>query len=286
MEDAKEHGGNRAMYAHVIYKDKNYKKEYENLFGKMPNLSNTKKFPGSAGPTKDRHASQAWKSMQPEDRKAITQIYVNMGKAIAAYEHKLRPAPAKFDHFAKAVINKDAVAMQKAMSNDEAAGLKLFISKANCIICHNGPAFRDFEFHNVGAPQTMVNNRYDFGRKTATSKVKRSPFNCFGEYNDSADKSCDELTYIVFDEHTTLGAFKTPSLRNISKTAPYMHAGQYKTLADVINHYIDPPPIKLGENDTRMMTFDLDDTEQHQLEQFLKALDSDIDADAHWLATP
>jgi cytochrome c peroxidase len=123
MEAAKEHGGNRAMYAHIIYKDKNYKKEYEKIFGKMPNLSNTKKFPGYAGPTKDRHAAQAWKSMQPEDRKAITQIYVNMGKAIAAYEHKLRPAPAKFDHFAKAVIYKDAVAMQKSMSNDVAAGL-------------------------------------------------------------------------------------------------------------------------------------------------------------------
>lgn len=285
MENELEHGGNRARYAHIIYNDKSYRKEYESLFGKMPGLSNTKRFPENAGPVKDSYASQAWKLMAPADRKAITQVYVNMGKAIAAYEHKLRPAPSRADNYIKAVVAKDAKAMSSALDDEEAAGLKLFVTKANCVICHNGPAFSDFEFHNVGVPQVTL-KKYDFGRKTAISKVKKSPFNCFGEYNDSVDKSCDDLTYIVFDEHITIGTFKTPSLRNISKTAPYMHAGQYETLSEVIGHYIDPPPLKLGENDTRMLTFDLDDREQEQLESFLKALDSDVDAEAHWLATP
>ena len=187
--------------------------------------------------------------------------------------------------YTKALLEGNADAMSKAMNKDEEAGLKLFVGEANCIICHNGSAFSDYEFHNVGVPQVTL-KKYDFGRKTAINKVKKSPFNCFGEYNDSKDKSCDDLTYIVFDEHITLGTFKTPGLRNISKTAPYMHAGQYNTLADVIGHYVDPPPIKLGENDTRAFTFDLDDKEQQQLEAFLKALDSNIDADARWLKKP
>ena len=285
MEDASEHGGNRGMYAHIIYKDKNYKKSYESLFGKMPDLSNIKRFPKRAGPVKDKHAAGAWRAMAPADRKAITLIYVNMGKAIAAYEHKLRPAPSKFDNYAKALFEKDTAAMSKIMTRDEAAGLRLFITEANCVICHNGPTFSDFEFHNVGVPQASK-KKYDMGRKTAINKLKRSEFNCLSEYNDSKDKSCDDLTYIVFDEHVTRGAFRTPSLRNISKTAPYMHAGQYKTLSKVIDHYVDPPPTQLGENDTRMLTFDLDDKEQKQLELFLNALDSDIDAESRWLKKP
>lgn len=285
LEDSKEHGGNRTMYAHIIYNDKKYRKEYENLFGKMPDLANTKRFPKRAGPVKDKHAHQAWLSMKPADRKAITQIYVNMGKSIAAYEHKLRPAPSKFDHYVKALIANDKAAMQKTMSTDEAAGLKLFITKANCVICHNGPAFSDFEFHNIGTPQASL-KKYDMGRKTAIHKLKKNAFNCFSEYNDSKEKNCDHITYIVIDEHVTLGTFKTPGLRNISKTAPFMHAGQYEKLSDVINHYVDPPPIKLGENDTRMLSFDLNKKEQAQLESFLNALNSEIDAGPRWLKAP
>lgn len=285
LEASNEHGGNRAMYVHIIYNDKNYKKSYEEVFATMPDLADKKRFPDYAGPVTNKQAKKAWKAMAPDDRDAITQVFVNMGKAIAAYEHKLRPAPSKFDNYTRALLEGNADAMSKAMNKNEEAGLKLFVGEANCIICHNGSAFSDFEFHNVGVPQVTL-KKYDFGRKTAINKVKKSPFNCFGEYNDSKDKRCDDLTYIVFDEHITLGTFKTPGLRNISKTAPYMHAGQYNTLADVIGHYVDPPPIKLGENDTRALTFDLDDKEQQQLEAFLKALDSNIDADARWLKKP
>lgn len=285
LEDPAEHGGNRSQYAHIIYNDEEYREAYEELFGEMPDLADKERFPEHAAPLRDARSSGPWRNMVAEDREAITQIFVNMGKAIAAYEHKLRPAPSRFDHFVEALLNDDDHAMERAMDDDEVAGLRLFIGEANCVICHNGPALSDFEFHNVGTP-LVAPGVFDFGRKVAVQRVRKTPFNCQGRYNDAQDKSCDELKYINTDAHTTLGTFRTPTLRNVSKTAPYMHAGQYETLEDVVRHYVDPPPTMMGESDTRALNFDLDEQEQGQLLAFLKALDSDIDAEARWLKQP
>jgi len=295
LESSLEHGGNRAMYAHQIYSDINYKDKYESIFGKLPDLSDITRFPHNAGPVQNEQALQAWSSMQQMDRDAINSVFVNIGKALAAYEHKLRPAKSKFDQYIHAVINKDKSGMHDSMTEDEASGLRLFISDANCIICHNGPMFSDFGFHNVGTPQ-MKNELFkrgrkleqylDQGRKNGTTKVSESEFNCFSEYNDAKDKSCDELTYMITDGHATIGTFRTPGLRNVSKTAPYMHSGQYEALSDVIKHYNDPPLVQLGDSDIRMLTFNLSEKEQQQLELFLRALDSDIEAESRWLKAP
>jgi len=79
-----------------------------------------------------------------------------------------------------------------------------------------------------------------------------------------------------------MGAFKTPSLRNVSKTAPYMHGGQYKTLPEVLKHYAEPPPTKLGLSD--LLPVELTDADLKHLEAFLRTLDSPIDAPPELLA--
>lgn len=219
--------------------------------------------------------------MSEKDRKAVTDVFVNTAKSIAAYERLLNPAPSRFDDYVKAVTENDSEKMSQLMSAEEVAGLKLFVSKANCTLCHNGPMFTDFIFHNIATPPVNV-KRYDFGRQKAVRRVKRSPFNCRGEYNDAKDKSCDELKYMVFHEEETKAAFKTPSLRNVSKTAPYMHAGQYKTLADVMKHYAKPPGTKVGLSD--LLPVELNEKELVQLEAFLLTLDSAIDADPKLLS--
>ena len=89
-----------------------------------------------------------------------------------------------------------------ALSPAAQQGMKLFFGKANCVACHAGPNFTDNGFHNIGLPGT------DEGR-TAISK-------------SLGDK----------------GSFKTPTLREIARTAPYMHDGSLKTLEEVIAHYI------------------------------------------------
>jgi cytochrome c peroxidase len=283
MEDSQEHGGSRTQYAHLIYKDPAYRKSYEKLFGKMPDLSDKKRFPAQAGPVRDRQLMSAWKAMSEKDRKAVTEVYVNMGKAIAAYERKLKPAPSRFDNYVKAALKNDREQMGKLMTAEEVAGLKLFLGKANCTICHNGPLFTDLGFHNIATPPVDV-KRYDYGRKKGITAVKRNPFNCLSEYNDAKDKSCDELKYLKLHKEETMAAFKTPSLRNVTKTAPYMHAGQYQTLAEVLKHYAEPPSTKVGMSD--LLPVELNETELKQLEAFLRTLDSPIAADQTLLAPP
>jgi len=285
IENHLEHGSNRNHFSHEIYRDKMLRKHYEKIYGSMPDISDLSRFPYHAGPIKEnKNASKAWRAMNMADRKIINNIFVNSAKALAAFETQLQPQPSRFDSYVGALLNKNTGKMISSLSVDEAAGLKVFISmdKGKCIICHNGPLFTDLEFHNIATPPLNL-NRYDYGRRKGVNKVKRDPFNCLSEYNDANNKSCDELKYMVVHEEETMAAFKTPSLRNVSKTAPYMHAGQYKKLSDVIKHYNNPPSTKIGMN--QLLDIDLTDREMQQLEAFLKTLNSPPSANPSILVT-
>ncbi|MFC1773442.1 cytochrome-c peroxidase [Pseudomonadota bacterium] len=282
LENPLEHGGTRSKYAHLVYSDKTLRQLYKKLFGAMPDLSDKSRFPVDAAPVRENSsAKSAWNNMKPADRKAVTQVFVNIGKTIEAYERKLNPGPSKFDRYVEAAINKDKAKMKSLFSDKDLAGLRVFMSKGNCMICHNGPLFTDYGFHNTATPPRSV-KPYDFGRYKGVNKLKKSKFNCLGEYNDAKEKNCDELKYLVTHREETYGAFKTPSLRNVTKTAPYMHAGQYKTLPDVLKHYADPPSTKIGMSD--LLPVELDDKDLVQLEAFLLTLDSPINADPELLS--
>ena len=283
IENPQEHRSSRNQFVHVIYNDPDLKKNYEKVFGPMQDISDLSRFPKSAGPIQIKSMKNNWKRMTSADQKIITNIFVNSGKAIAAYETLLQPAPSRFDKYVKAVSNNDGDKIQNILNKDEENGLKIFLDKGKCFICHNGPMFSDQSFHNIGTPPINLKS-YDRGRSKAVRRVKKNPFNCLSEYNDSKDKSCDELKYMVIHEEETLAAFKTPSLRNVTKTSPYMHAGQYKTLSEVIKHYNKPPSTKVGMN--KLLDIDLTDQEMMQLEAFLKTLDSQINADASLLRAP
>ncbi len=285
LEDRSEHGASRSYYVYQLHSDAELKNAYEKIFGDLPNVTDQKRFPKHAGPVKDRKMKKAWQAMAKDDRAAITLAFVNIGKSIAAYESQLKPAASKFDHYVRAVKQNDDKQKNKLFSQQEAQGLRLFISKANCIICHSGPLFSDSEFHNTVTPPRSLKN-YDWGRYKGASSVLRSKFNCFSQYNDAKDKNCDELTYIRRDKEHTIGAFKTPMLRNISKTAPYMHAGQYASLKEVIKHYNNPPTTKIGQSSLLAIPITLNEAESAQLEAFLHTLDSAVDADKRWLVPP
>jgi cytochrome c peroxidase len=79
-------------------------------------------------------------------------------------------------------------------------------------------------------------------------------------------------------------AYKTPTLRNIAQTAPYMHAGQLKRLSDVIEHYNNAPAAPQGK--TEIKPLGLTNTEKFQLEAFLRTLSSSVDAPKKLLAPP
>ena len=281
LENPLEHGSTRMQLVHRVTQDSGYRMQYEKLFGPLENFSDPLRFPAAAGPIDDKTLNNNWHSMSNGDREAVTRVFVNIGKAIAAYERLLVPGASRFDQYVEALIA-DNNAKTDMLSPDELAGLKLFIGEAQCINCHNGPLFTNHEFHNTGvlsSPGTFPS----MGRVEGLRELLKDPFNCMGQFSDSEIAECEELRFVRTGDEL-IGTHKTPSLRNVAETAPYMHAGQLATLAEVINHYNRAPGAMVGHNEAK--TLDLGRREKRQLEAFLHTLTGPVAADSKWLAAP
>lgn len=278
LESPVEHGSNRLYYAHLI--DRFYRAEYEAIFGPMPEVSH---LPAESGSTQSPEMIAAWDGMSPEEREAVTRIYVNMGKSIAAYERLLLPGESRFDRYVEAVLNQDYESAKKILNEDEIAGLKLFIGKANCTNCHNGPLFTNNDFHNTGVPAANGLPE-DIGRAKGAEAVLADEFNCLSVYSDAQPDQCSELKFLVIDAHQQERQFKPPSLRNVAQRGPYMHAGQFATLEEVLNHYNMAPEAPAGHSELEPLN--LSQKQIEQLIAFLKTLDSPIEAEPEWLMPP
>ncbi|MGY8813410.1 MAG: cytochrome-c peroxidase [Gammaproteobacteria bacterium] len=283
MESPVEHGGNRSMYAHTIQKDVSYLDQYESLFGEFPDISNQQQFPVAAGPIANTLANDAWEKMTPESQHTINKIFVNMGKAIAAYERLIMPGPSRFDVYADAVEAGDAALMAKEFTEIEAEGLRLFIGKAQCINCHNGPLFTNNSFHNTGVPPAIDLPPY-FGRIEGVYQAKNDPFNCLGLYSDDVEKNCPHLQYARTEGQEIVAAFKTPTLRNVADTSPYMHSGQIDSLTKVISHYSEAPLAVRGHSELAQLNLSLE--EMQNLDAFLRTLSSPLATPADLLTSP
>jgi len=110
----------------------------------------------------------------------------------------------------------------------------------------------------------------DHGRADAIAEVESDPFNCLGPYSDAPPKACKELHFMSRKSHPFDRAFKTPSLRGVSKRAPYMHAGQIKALGQVIAHYNAAPAAPSGHSEIKPLR--LTREEKAALLAFLKTL--------------
>lgn len=278
LESPVEHGGNRTLYAHLIAE--HYADEYTALFGPLPDLSN---LPLNAGPVADPEAAANWTAMSPEDKEAVTRIYVNMGKAIAAYERQLIPGASRFDQYVEAIANNDYASANQILNPDEIAGLQLFIGEAHCTNCHNGPLFTNNDFHNTGIPAAK-DLPEDVGRAKGAQQVLADEFNCLSVYSDAQPEQCSELNFLVIDEHQQERQFKPPSLRDVTARGPFMHAGQFVTLEEVLNHYNTAPEAPAGHSELEPLN--LSDTQLAQIIAFLKTLNSAINADPKWLVKP
>ncbi len=250
LEDAVEHGSNRTRIAKVL--QSGYRAEYEALFGPFPDLSG---LPDDAGPQGNEAERVAWGLMPRQRQQQVNRVFANLGKAIAAYERTLAPGESRFDRYVRAVIARDRDA-QRVLTTSEVSGLRLFVGKAQCVTCHNGPLLTDQHFHNTGVPP-RDRTRPDRGRALATARVQRDEFNCLGAYSDAAGdaaqddgaRGCAELRFMVSDDPALEGAFKTPSLRNVEQRAPYMHAGQFASLEEAVAHYAKSPPAAVGHSE-------------------------------------
>lgn len=267
LEDPNEHGGNRMAYARVV--QQHYRHDYEALFQAMPALDG---LPANAGPNGTAAERAAWDKLGEAERQTVSRIFANIGKAIAAYEKTLRHGPSRLDHYIDATLRADPAA-PALLTQSEKRGLRLFMGKADCMSCHNGALLTDQHFHNTGiAPRDPKNP--DTGRAAAIAKVTRDEFNCLGPFSDATPDACQELQFIAAGDPNMLGAFKTPSLRNVALRPPYMHAGQIGTLHDVVRHYARAPTAALGHTERKPVP--LSEQEIADLVNFLGTLSGPI----------
>lgn len=262
LESNVEHGFTRTACAYLI--SRNYRSEYEEIFGKVPDIRNAVASPA----TEDVGVLKTWASMTPDKKEDVNRIYANMGKAIAAFVRTILPGPSRFDRYVEALLKDDNGTMQEALTPNEVKGLRLFIDKAKCTNCHNGPLLNNSDFHNTGVP-TPAKMAHDRGRADGIRKVLSDEFNCLGIYSDARPQDCAELRFLDTKTEKYDGAFKTPTLRNVAERAPYMHAGQFSTLKEVLEFYRQSKSHELGHGD-------LTDEELSQLEAFLRALSGPV----------
>ena len=254
LEDPNEHGSNRADIARLIADDADYRAAYISVFGIPPS-----------------HAS----------RDAINRTFANVGKAIAAYERLLLPGPSRFDQYVEATIADDGT-RNAVFNEDEIHGLRLFIGDANCTQCHNGPLLTNHEFHNTGVI-SFPGDLPDKGRVVGAREVLADPFNCLGQYSDATSTDCAEIEFVRTGPEL-IGAVRTPSLRNLAGTGPFMHKGQISTLSATLAHYNAAPAAMIGHNEAKPLNFSK--RELRQLEAFLHTLDAPLATDAIWLRPP
>ena len=158
-----------------------------------------------------------------------------VGKAIASFQRTILTGNSPADRF-------DQGGEEKAISQVAQNGLVLFREKARCTKCHSGFNFSDEKFHNLGIG--WDDNKVDLGR------------------------------YMVTGNADEIGAFKTPTLREVSRSAPYMHDGRFKTLEEVVNFY-NKGGVKNPHQDNLIIPLELTDQEKHDLVEFLRTLNGE-----------
>jgi cytochrome c peroxidase len=272
FEDAAEHGATRVRLARLV--EAHYKERYQAVFGPLPALG---KLPDDASPVGTDAERAAWAAMPEGSRDAVNRVFANMGKAIAAFERNIAYGESRFDRYAQATVAGDARG-QQVFSPQEVRGLRLFLTQGQCVTCHNGPLLTDHAFHNTGVPP-RDRARPDRGRADALRKLLQDEFNCMGRYSDAKPEQCGELQFLSADEAGQLAAFRTPSLRNVAERAPYMHAGQFSSLEQVLQHYAASPKAVLGHSELAQPG------ERHAERQPIRLSEADIQDLAAFLRT-
>ena len=161
-----------------------------------------------------------------------------VAKAIASFERTIVSANSPYDKY----LQGD----ESAMSGAAVRGMDLFKGKGHCIVCHSGPYFSDTQYHNLG-----------IGYKSGSF----------------ADPGRHDVTHRPRD----MGAFKTPGLRSVALTPPYLHDGSEPTLEAVIDLY-NRGSVPNPNLDPAMLPLNLTKREKADLVEFLKALTGDVPA--------
>lgn len=199
-------------------------------------------------------------------------VAVNAAKALAAYQETLLTPRTPFDEFRDAVARGDRAAAS-AYPVAAQRGLALFLGRGRCYVCHGGPTFSNGEFSDIGRPFFIAKGQVDPGRHGGIRSLQRSRYNLLGPFNDDAARSSATGTRHVLLEHRHFGEFKVPGLRNLARTAPYMHDGSLKTLREVLRHYSELDENRLhADGEAILVPLRLSNQETEDLLAFLDSL--------------
>ena len=271
IESEIEMNGSRYGMLKTIGADKEIYSLWKELWGNLPEVvleTSTRLHAAPKGKYKDE-----WESFSEKEKSEINKAFANALKAIAAFERTIVSSSSNFDMFVSGLREKDEKKIA-LLSPSAQRGMKLFIGEANCISCHFGPLLSDGQFHNLGF-RPLDGQPPLMGRPDGIEALRTDPFNGRGMFSDDSSWQANaQLLYMVSNEHT-VGALKTPSLRDVSSTAPYMHDGRFQTLEDVINFYDKLPeePL-LGHREETLKPLRLNATERADLINFLDSLTS------------
>ncbi|MEM6987380.1 MAG: cytochrome c peroxidase, partial [Pseudomonadota bacterium] len=161
--------------------------------------------------------------LNPDDMTS-EELVVTLAKAIGAYTRTLQSPATAFDAF-RTALERDDIDAQARYPLDAQRGLKTFIGAGRCFVCHSGPLFSNGEFHDIGRPFFTGVGQVDPGRYTGIQRVRADTFNLLGIYNTTHRDFEAQKTASVTLGQVNFGQWRTPSLRNLKLTAPYMHDG-------------------------------------------------------------
>ena len=153
---------------------------------------------------------------------------VDAGKALAAYQETLTSDRTPFDAYRDALARGDLDAV-KGYPVAAQRGLRLFIGGGRCVACHAGANFSDGEFHRSPIVSKLHDGTDDIGRALGLEKLLASPYARNGRFNDEVNAAREPAS-----QPAEAGAFRTPGLREVSSTAPYMHDGSIANLCDAL----------------------------------------------------
>lgn len=177
---------------------------------------------------------QAFGALPPDDDDALL---VDVGKALAAFEETLVSARTPFDGWRDALQRGDEAA---AASYPRAAerGARLFDGRAKCATCHSGPTFSDGGFHRSLIESRGAGGGPDEGRAAGLRSLRADPRNLLGRYNDGAGEPRARVDATrqatAAPGGLEVGFFRTPGLREVAATGPYMHDGSVANLCDAL----------------------------------------------------
>ena len=243
MESNREFNSGRLFVAEQVWRL--YRADYEAIFGPLPPLSDTARFPeldaDSAGCVEVNTSkgsrfvcrglpgdSADYDGMTVSDQLLVSVIAANTGKALEAYVRQLRCGSSRFDTW----LDGDAT----ALTPSEQRGALLFVGQAGCVKCHAGPRLTDDAFHNVGLSPAIVavaiQDTDDRGAALGIADALKDPTSSAGPLSDGDRQQLPSSPGSELE-----GAFRTPGLRCTETHPSFMHTAQLRSLAQVVDFF-------------------------------------------------